>query len=57
MATESAGVLQSITNVVLKAQAENVPRKIVIIGSYEVGKTIVDDVPDLSLSSEETGSI
>lgn len=54
---DSAGILSSIQNTVLKPQAENVPRLIVIIGSYEAGKTITDEVPVLSLSSQETGSI
>ncbi len=57
MEIEAAGVLQSIKNTVLKVGAENVPRKIVIIGTYEAGKTIVDEVPVLSLNSAYTGSI
>ena len=57
MTLEAAGVSQSIQNIVLKAQAENIPRKIVIAGTYENGKTIVDEVPELSLNSSVTGSI
>ena len=57
MSIESAKNLSSIQNVVLKPQAEDVASLIVIIGSYEAGKTIVDEVPALSLSAAETGSV
>ena len=57
MALESAGTRQSIKNAVHKATAENIARKIYSIGSYEAGKTIVDEVPKLSTSSNFTGSI
>jgi phage tail sheath gpL-like len=57
MAIESAKNLASIQNTVLRPTAEDVPSKIVIIGTYEAGKTITDEVPVLSLSPQETGSI
>jgi len=56
MTIEAAGNLASIRNTVLRPQAEDVPSIIGIIGSYEAGKTIVDEVPALSLSSASTGS-
>ncbi len=57
MALESAGSRQSIKNAVHKATAENIARKIYNIGSYEAGKTVVDDVPRISASSAFTGSL
>ncbi|NIA28336.1 MAG: hypothetical protein GWP06_00310 [Actinobacteria bacterium] len=57
MSIESAKNLASIQNTVLKPQAEDVASLINIIGSYEAGKTIVDEVPKLSLSAQSTGSV
>lgn len=56
MSIKAAANLASIQNVVLKPTAEDVASKIAIIGSYEAGKTITDEVPALSLSPEETGA-
>jgi len=57
MAKEAAGVLQEIRNVVLKPRAENIPRIIYAVGTYEAGKTIVDNVPVRSLNSVSTGAL
>lgn len=57
MAVKSAGTRQSIKNTVHKVTVSKVARKIYNIGSYEAGKTIVDEVPVISLSAALTGSI
>jgi phage tail sheath gpL-like len=57
MSIEAAANLASIQNTVLKPTAEDVASLIAIIGSYEAGKTITDEVPALSLSPESTGSV
>lgn len=56
MSIESAKNLASVQNVVLRPTAEDVASLIAIIGTYEAGKTITDEVPALSLSPEETGA-
>ena len=57
MALETVGSRQSIKNTVLKPTAENIARKIYSIGSYEAGKTVVNNVPRLSTSAAFTGSL
>jgi phage tail sheath gpL-like len=57
MSIKSAANLASIQNTVLQPTAEDVASLIAIIGSYEAGKTITDEVPALSLSPEQTGSV
>ena len=52
----AAGVGVAVQNVALTAEAQNVPRKILLIGSYDPLKTlVVDDVPVLITSPADAG--
>jgi phage tail sheath gpL-like len=54
----ASGVGSGVRNVTFQATAEVLPRKIVIIGTYDAAKTaVVDEVAVRSLSPAETGSI
>lgn len=57
MTIQSAANFASIKNTVLKPTAEDVGSVVAIIGSYEAGKTITDEVPVLSSNSAYTGSV
>jgi len=52
----AAGVGSSVKNVQFQPTAENVPRKILIIGTYDPAKTgVVDEAPVRVLSPEDAG--
>ncbi len=53
----AAGVGASAKNVQFTPEALNVPRKILIVGTYDSTKQIIDDVPVQILSPSEAGSI
>ena len=53
----AAAVGSSVNNVQFKSAAENVPRKILVIGSYDASKTtITDEVPQLLTSPSDAGN-
>lgn len=54
--SKAAAVGSSLNNVVFQPAAENVPRKILIIATYDPAKTaVVDEVPVQVLSPEDAG--
>lgn len=54
--SKAAAVGSSVDNVQFQPAAENVPRKVLIIGSYDPAKTlVVDEVPVQVLSSDDAG--
>ena len=56
--SKAAAVGSSVTNVQFQPAAENVPRKILIIGTYDPLKTgVVDEVPVQVLSAEHAGDL
>jgi len=56
--SKAAAVGSSVSNVQFQPAAENVPRKILIIGSYDPAKTgVVDETPVQVLSPEHAGDL
>lgn len=53
----AAGVGAGVQNVQFKSVSENVPRKIVIIGTQLAAKSLAAEIPFLSLSPAFTGSV
>ncbi len=57
-ASRAFAVGAGVKNVVFQPSADILPRKVGIIGTYDPAKTlVVDEVPFLSLSSEQTGDV
>jgi len=53
----AAAVGSSVNNVQFKSGADNLPRKILVIGTYDAAKTtITDEVPQLLTSPEDAGN-
>lgn len=53
----AAAVGSTVKNVQFQPSANNIPRKILLIGTYDPAKTaVVDEVPKLVLSPEDVGS-